>query len=338
MLALPKEKATHCSPAQAASSNYQAIRYQIQPQNQDDIFMNFESLVKEINPESFELKYSYGRAIMAQAKKETKYPCKSLSVVIPSRLQKNPVGKFWLEDAVESIMNQSINYNLDIEIIVGVDNDSDLDAVPKLPHVKYVRSNGKSQAHALNSAILLARGEVITFLEDDDIWHPKKIDEGMIALNHFDFISSNQLEFIVDSNGLRLFQKINEYPIPSGWMMKRDLFNHIGAFDTDFKYHLDSEWIGRLNQFGATRCHMVEMGCPAASLESVIKNRSKLGIIMYQSALGSCLWSTKENHPLVYRATHPGSGMSKIATDVEAGKISSEEHRMIHEVNKMNPW
>lgn len=297
--------------------------------------MEFESLITDKNIEALALKHAYGRSIAARAKKITEYPYQSMSVIIPSRLDRNPVGKLWLEDAVASIYNQNIRYNLGIEIIVGVDEDAE---ILDLPNIKFVRSKGKSQACALNAAIEIAQGEVIAFLEDDDVWGPRKIDEGMIALNTFDFVSSNQMEFILDSNGLKLYQRINEYPTPSGWMMPRELFNQIGVFDESYKYHLDSEWLGRLNKSDMNRCHMVEKNCPSDSIHSIIIHRMRLSHIMNISNLGSCIWNTNEEYPLVYRATHVGSGMNKISTDREANKISMEEHRRIYEVNKINPW
>lgn len=299
--------------------------------------MQFESLTNKNNSESLSLKYAYGRALAAHAKTYKSYPSRSLSVIIPSRLQKNPLGKFWLEDTVQSIMNQSVYENLDIEIIVGVDSDSDLESLPDWTHFKIVKSRGKSQAEALNAAAEVATGEIIAFIEDDDLWHPRKLHDGLIALNCFDFVSSNQLEFIVDSNGLKLFQGINEYATPSGWMMRRELFNKIGFFDPSFRYHLDSEWLGRLNQSGAKRCHMVEHGCQTHHVELLMHYRNRLAMLFHQSPTGSCIWNTNHDTPLVFRATHPGSGMSQIASDSVINKISLEEHRLIHEKYKNNP-
>lgn len=297
--------------------------------------LDIESLLKVTNAEAFALKYAYGRALAAQVKKRVHYPYKSVSVIIASRLQRDPTGRLWLERALGSIFCQSVRSNLDIEIIVGVDEDAE---VPENRNIKVVKSEGKSQAHALNAAVSVAQGEVLAFLEDDDVWHAKRLDEGLIALGGFDFVSSNQLEYIVDVNALRLYQNINDYATPSGWMLKRDLFNKIGPFDVSYKYHLDTEWLGRLNRFGATRCHMVEKGCLASSSDMIVRHRTKLAVIMYQSAIGSCLWNSYEDNPLVYRALHPESGMGQIANNMEAAIQSQNEHRRIKEVNKTNVW
>lgn len=299
--------------------------------------MDIESLLQDGNSEAFSLKYAYGRSLAARAKTKTEYPYSSVSVIIPSRLDRNPLGKLWLDDAVKSIVSQEVRYNLNIEVIIAVDSDADTSVV-EIQNLKFAKSDGKSQASALNAGIKMATGDVISFLEDDDIWHPKKLDESLIALNSFDFVSSNQMEFIMDSNGLRLFQKINEYPTPSGWMMTREKFNEIGIFDVAYKYHLDTEWLGRLNRSEMTRCHMVEKYCPSKSIFSVLEHRMRLSHVMLLSSIGSCIWNTNEDHPLVYRAVHPGSGMDKIATDEQANKISTEEHRRIHDVNKNHPW
>lgn len=298
--------------------------------------MYFESLAEEKTPEGLALKLAYGNAIMAKTMKKITYPCKSVSVIIPSRLAKNPLGKYWFEDAVESILKQNIRSELTIEALVCCDEDSE---TLNYQNVTFIKSKTKSQAGALNAGLDAAQGEVITFLEDDDTWHPKRLDYSIVALNTFDFVSCNQLEFIVDKSGIKIFQNINDCATPSGWMVKRDYFNQIGKFDESFKWHLDTEWLGRLNRAGAKRCHFVEKGCQLNSMDSIIGTRSRLAQMMYNSSLGSAIVNTAEEYPLVFRATHEGSGMSKIATDSEANKLSLEEHSRIRKMNNgVNPW
>lgn len=94
------------------------------------------------------------------------------SVIIPTYNRIN-----FLENAIQSVLQQTyLNY----EIIVVNDNPSDKLAIDKLvsqfSKVKVIHHNiSKGGNAARNSGIAISDGDLIAFLDDDDIWLPQKL-------------------------------------------------------------------------------------------------------------------------------------------------------------------
>ena len=95
------------------------------------------------------------------------------SVIIPtfSRID-------FLERALESVDRQTYQ---DYEIIVVNDNPEDKDSIDNLTtkfnKVKIIHhAYSKGGNAARNSGILNSNGEIIAFLDDDDLWLPEKLN------------------------------------------------------------------------------------------------------------------------------------------------------------------
>jgi glycosyltransferase involved in cell wall biosynthesis len=84
-------------------------------------------------------------------------------------------GAAFLGEAVESVCNQT---HKPLEIIVVDDGSTDdTPAVAELlaSRITYVRQENAGPAAARNHGLSLARGELVAFLDADDLWHPEKI-------------------------------------------------------------------------------------------------------------------------------------------------------------------
>jgi glycosyltransferase involved in cell wall biosynthesis len=81
----------------------------------------------------------------------------------------------FLLDAVNSALNQTLPKD-EYEIIV-VKNFSEYDDILKNLGVKTVFSNEENQGADIVNALSYAEGEVICFLDDDDIWVPWKLEK-----------------------------------------------------------------------------------------------------------------------------------------------------------------
>ena len=94
-----------------------------------------------------------------------------VSVVIPAYNAK------YLGQAIESVFNQTYR---DFELVV-VDDGSPGTAIKKIcdsfPEVRYIRQLNAGPSVGRNRGILEARGELIAFLDDDDIWLPEKLEK-----------------------------------------------------------------------------------------------------------------------------------------------------------------
>lgn len=234
-----------------------------------------------------------------------------VSVIVPSRLRPNPTSMrdtLLVERALMSILRQSAAD--DVEIIVGLDAKH-----PPIPEfgsrsaaaamgsrLRFVEA-GDSQAKAVNVAMSAATGDVLAICEDDDAWRDTDcLAYHLKMLDKHDFVSCSQREVDEDGN----FQRVNNFATPSGWVMKRSVWENVGGFDEAFRYHVDTEWLGRANKLGVNRCHLVPDGARDGNgwLVNVAKHSAIAGI-------------EDITEPLIDRFVSEGGGMSSIAKDGE---------------------
>jgi len=103
----------------------------------------------------------------------------TVSVVIPTRDRWE-----WLSRALRSTLDQR---DVEIEVIVVDDGSTDqtarrLKAVAD-PRIRVMRHEySRGVAAARNAAVAAARGEWIAFLDDDDVWAPRRLAEQLEAI------------------------------------------------------------------------------------------------------------------------------------------------------------
>jgi glycosyltransferase involved in cell wall biosynthesis len=246
-----------------------------------------------------------------------------LSVVIASRLERsrNGSGALLLERAVASVERQTLS--LDVEILVGLDHGvAPPDALRERSVVWRNAPRGGGQAAAMNAALAPAQGDVIAFLEDDDWWGPRHLEFAVPRLDYFSFVSSVQLLFDESDT----YKGIFDYPTPSGWVMRRALADEIGPFNEEYRYHLDSEWLGRLNRTGHRRCHLVEA---TARLSRLGLWRRDLRHFYTNAPAGSRIDRLDGAPPQVHRLVNRAGGMARIAAGGSAQERSRAERRLL---------
>ena len=164
-----------------------------------------------------------------------------VSVIIPSynRCQQ-------LKEAIESVLAQDFE---DSELIVV--DDGSTDNTPKLladygEKLMAIRRNNGGVSAARNTGIVAASGELIAFLDSDDLWLPKKLSvQTEFFRQHPDALIC-QTEEIWIRNGIRVNPK-RKHKKPSGMifepslalclvspsavMIRKRLFDKVGIFD-----------------------------------------------------------------------------------------------------------
>ncbi len=180
-------------------------------------------------------------------------------------------------------------------------------------------SEGTGQAQAVNAAAKLITGDLVAFIEDDDMWRPDRLAVQLAALNQgYAFASSTQREIAEDGTFLRT----NAFACPSTWVMPRETWDAVGPFDETFRWHVDTEWLGRLNAYcakaGKKRAHFTHEGAHTDG-----------GWIDNVARFSDLLKSDEVTDPLVDRTVNTKGGMSAIRADsarlVEAYKASRPE-------------
>jgi teichuronic acid biosynthesis glycosyltransferase TuaG len=113
-------------------------------------------------------------------------------------------GERYVSEAIESVLSQTYQ---NFELIIVNDGSTDnsktaIDPYLKDPRIRYFEQNNAGVAAARNTAIKESQGEFIGFLDQDDIWHPTKLEIQInflenhqdISLVYSDYIIYNEIE------------------------------------------------------------------------------------------------------------------------------------------------
>jgi glycosyltransferase involved in cell wall biosynthesis len=164
-----------------------------------------------------------------------------VSVIIPTYNRAHV-----LPDAIDSVLAQDFS---DYELIVIDDGSTDntmtiLDGYPN--RVKVYRQTNQGVSAARNHGIAVSSGELIAFLDSDDLWLPQKLAVQAAFFNSNPEALICQTQEIWIRNGVRvnpkkrhqkpcglIFEKSLELCLvsPSAVMLRRQLFDSVGLFD-----------------------------------------------------------------------------------------------------------
>ena len=164
---------------------------------------------------------------------------------------------------------------------------------------------------------------MIAILEDDDIWSLARLRVGLTAADSFGFVSSNQTVIDTFGNHLETF----DFPTPSGWLMRREVWDLVGGMDESLRWHVDNEWLGRLNLARVPRCHLVDAGFPL----DLAMQRPWLANTIAHLPPGSIVRRHDQETPLVIRTLNLDGGMRIIARGGTAAEISQREYQLLEE-------
>lgn len=163
----------------------------------------------------------------------------------------------YVAEALDSIFAQT---HRPIEVIVADDGSTDgtLDLVRRYPEVIVVTQPESGPAATRNLGLRRASGELVAFLDADDLWHPEKL-----ARQYQCFVDDPELQYCVtharmfwsaDLDGER--DRLAEGPrggaVPgyatTTLLARRSLFDSIGAFDDSLRFGDAVEWFIRASE------------------------------------------------------------------------------------------
>lgn len=169
------------------------------------------------------------------------------SVVIPAY----NVAEF-IADTLDSALAQTFQ---DYEIILVNDGSPDTDELEKVlaPYFKnivYIKQKNGGTAAARNTAIRAAQGELVAFLDGDDIWTPEYLaaQTGALAAKNCDLIYADALLFGKTRDDNETFMQISKSDgevtteslisatcnvLTSGTVVRREAVLKVGLFDED---------------------------------------------------------------------------------------------------------
>jgi glycosyltransferase involved in cell wall biosynthesis len=232
---------------------------------------------------------------------------------------------------------QALGADQAIEAIVGLDAEATppahLVGAAMAPRFIMAPAGATGQSAALNAAAAAATGDFIAFLEDDDWWEREHLVRSIHALADFEFVSSSQR--LVDSAGRDI--GVFGYPTPSGWVMPRRLFGRVGPFNEDFRFHLDGEWLGRLNRVVTRRAHFVE-NAPGSAEEFLAARQDLASLLAYARPADVSLLRGGGDFTQAVRTQNPDGGVSRIRRDAAIKQRSRHERALLRQLFGHNPW
>lgn len=156
----------------------------------------------------------------------------------------------FLREAVDSALNQTYS-NREVIIVDDGSTDNTPEVVREYgDRVRYIRQNNSGTAAARNTGIRNAKGELIAFLDHDDVWLPRKLelqvpylaDEsiGLVYTAVSCFDANTGEELFKWFNGLSidvhdiLSHRIRMFFLQSA-VMRRNIFDRVGMLDETLK-------------------------------------------------------------------------------------------------------
>lgn len=161
-------------------------------------------------------------------------------------------GVLFVEAALESALNQDY-MNKEVIVVDDGSTDGSVELLRKCDgRIRLIETENRGAAAARNSGLQVAKGELIAFLDSDDIWKPNKLTLQVrkMAEDDADLIYCHGQEFgnLNGTNAIRLALNSGDcYPYfkrnpgkaiiemgPSTALLKNNLLAISGVFDTSF--------------------------------------------------------------------------------------------------------
>jgi glycosyltransferase involved in cell wall biosynthesis len=179
-----------------------------------------------------------------------------VSVVVPTCNRAH-----YLPEALASVQAQTYRA---YELIVV--DDGSTDATPALLERvaetgwTCLRQPNRGIAAARNRGAAVARGDLLAFLDDDDLWLPDKLErqvavlerepETAVVYGHAEQFISPELGAAERARLAHLDGRVVPAPIAPAMLVRRPAFAQIGPFDEALSVGVEMDWYARLCELG----------------------------------------------------------------------------------------
>lgn len=173
-------------------------------------------------------------------------------------------GGKYLAEAIQTVRNQHYQ---SLEIIVVDDGSTDNTptvATQFQDSIRYVYQENSGPAAARNRGISMAKGDIIAFLDVDDLWpkdklklqvsylaaHPSvDIIQGSIQQIHLSASASNQVLDLTRRDSSKSYKDVNL----GSALYRKYVFEKVGLFDETLSFAEDVDWFIRAWEHGISK-------------------------------------------------------------------------------------
>ena len=166
-------------------------------------------------------------------------------------------GARYLAQALESVLSQTYRR---IELIVvddgSVDNSDKI--AQSREEVRYISQYTTGLAVARNTGVNAAQGELIAFIDQDDLWTPNKLDsqvDYLLQNPEIQYVNAWVKLFVEPGSRLRtgytkdFLGRTHAGRTPGTLVARKSVFDLVGMFSADFSIACDVEWFKRVNDY-----------------------------------------------------------------------------------------
>jgi len=182
----------------------------------------------------------------------------TISVITPPFNQ----GAF-IEKTIQSVISQGIS-NLDYVIYDNLSNDQTVEILRRYEtSLRWISEQDRGQAHAVNKGIVATKGEIIAWINSDDIFYPGTLatiqqffqanPEVDVVYGNADHIDEQDQTIEAYYNEPWDFNRLKDvcYICQPATYFRRRIVEKFGLLDEELKYCMDYEYWLRLAQNGA---------------------------------------------------------------------------------------
>jgi glycosyltransferase involved in cell wall biosynthesis len=144
-------------------------------------------------------------------------------------------------------------------------DDGSIDGTPEViaryPAVRCLRQPNQGNAAGKNAGLAAARGELIAFLDADDLWLPGKLAAQAAALRKYPAagFTVGRMAFFFEPGVARpawvpasFLSEPQPAYLPSGMLARREVFARVGVFDPAYPIINDLDWLVRARDAGVS--------------------------------------------------------------------------------------
>lgn len=186
-----------------------------------------------------------------------------ISVIIPFYNSEK-----YLEEAVNSVLRQNTEI-IEILLIDDGSEDNSLKVAEKfLPQVNIFRQHNSGAAAARNYGVNQSKGDIIAFLDADDIWtdhHLEVLVKPLLTQNHVEIVFGKIEAFISPeligqvSVNLDSVNNIEKGYLPQSCIIRKSVFNKIGYMDSTLELGEFIDWFSRAKDSGVNYVSIPEV-------------------------------------------------------------------------------